>query len=500
MNKISLLYPDNRIYDFNTIPDHSEQLIADLELSVLFSVMANQDEKILEAVRKILLGQRSNEKSVILFRQQILKDFMRHPLLVSEIYQLSLDTLEAYRDSLRFWLSAKSASRRLRTNVELMDMLLAQLIKIRNLSTQYADAESTGLQSFFKFLQTDFSDEVLNKLRLQNSVLRFNHGFSVNARLDHNNRSSEFLLNREQPSTSWLHKIFSSNSSTEEYSFTISQRDESGLTALSEFRDAALESVALIMDVAVQQFLNFFSRLRDESAFYQAALNLCAALKNRGYVFCLPTPLSGQNPVCVASKLYDPCLALLQQEKLILNDLQAENKSFILITGANSGGKSTFLRALGVNQLLLQSGFPVAAEQFSASLCDEVYTHFKLEEDTNMRSGKFDEELLRMAALVPKLKATAMVLFNESFAATNEREGSEIAWQICNALLEKGIKVVFVTHLYAFARKLYAKKSPEVLPLRVASNEESNKKFTVSEAEPLSTSFAKEIYQKVFAD
>ncbi|MDX5933693.1 MutS-related protein [Acidithiobacillus thiooxidans] len=500
MNKTSLLYPDGRIYDFNTIPDHSEQLIADLELSVLFSVMANQDEKILEAVRKILLGQRSNDKSVILFRQQILKDFMRHPLLVSEIYQHSLDTLEAYRDSLRFWLSTKSASRRLRTNVELMDMLLAQLVKIRNLGTQYSNVESTGLKAFFTFLETDFSDEVLDKLRAQNSVLRFNHGFSVNAKLDHNNRSSEFLLNREQPSTHWLKKVLSLNSSAEEYSFTISQRDESGLTALTEFRDAALEPVAVIMDVAVQQFLEFFTRLRDEAGFYQGALNLCDVLKNRGYIFCLPIPLSGQDPVCVASKLYDPCLALSQQEKLVLNDLQAENKSFILITGANSGGKSTFLRALGVNQLLFQSGLPVAAEQFTASLCDEVYTHFKLEEDASMHSGKFDEELLRMAALVPKLKATAMVLFNESFAATNEREGSEIAWQICNALLEKGIKVVFVTHLYTFARKLYAERSSELLSLRAASNEDSTQKFKISEAKPLSTSFAKDIYQKVFTD
>ncbi|MBU2759288.1 MutS-related protein [Acidithiobacillus sulfurivorans] len=500
MNRISLLYSDDRVYDFKNIPDHSEQLIADLELSVLFSVMANKDEKILEAVQKILLGQRSNEMLVILFRQQILKDFMRHPLLVSEIYQHSLDTLEAYRDSLRFWLSAKSASRRLRTNVELMGMLLAQLVKIRNLGTQYSHVESTGLKTFFKFLQTDFSDEVLDKLRSQNSVLRFNHGFSINAKLDHNNRSSKFLLNREQPSTHWLQKFLSLNSSTEEYSFTISQRDESGLTALTEFRDAALEPVAVIMDVAVQQFLDFFTRLRDESAFYQGALNLCEALENRGDVYCFPIPVTRQDPVCVASKLYDPCLALSQQETLVMNDLRAENKSFILITGANSGGKSTFLRALGVNQLLLQSGLPVAAEQFTASLCDEVYTHFKLEEDVSMCSGKFDEELLRMAALVPKLKATAMVLFNESFAATNEREGSEIAWEICNALLEKGIKVVFVTHLYTFARKLYAEKNPVLLALRAASNEEPTKKFTISEAKPLSTSFAKEIYQKVFAD
>ncbi len=46
----------------------------------------------------------------------------------------------------------------------------------------------------------------------------------------------------------------------------------------------------------------------------------------------------------------------------------------------------------------------------------------------------------------------ALILFNESFAATNEREGSEIARQIVSALLEKPNKVVFISHQYDFAQ------------------------------------------------
>ncbi|EGD50050.1 DNA mismatch repair protein MutS domain protein [Thermoanaerobacter ethanolicus JW 200] len=63
-----------------------------------------------------------------------------------------------------------------------------------------------------------------------------------------------------------------------------------------------------------------------------------------------------------------------------------------------------------------------------------------------MKSGKLDEELSRMSDIVDNIKPNSMVLFNESFAATNEREGSEIARQIITALIEKRIKVFFVTH------------------------------------------------------
>jgi hypothetical protein len=55
-----------------------------------------------------------------------------------------------------------------------------------------------------------------------------------------------------------------------------------------------------------------------------------------------------------------------------------------------------------------------------------------------MKSGKFDEELSRMSDIADDMTSNSMVLFNESFAATNEREGSEIGRQIVCALSEKG--------------------------------------------------------------
>ncbi len=64
----------------------------------------------------------------------------------------------------------------------------------------------------------------------------------------------------------------------------------------------------------------------------------------------------------------------------------------LIITGANQGGKSTFLCAVGLAQVMMQCGMFVAAESFSANVCDGIYTHYKREEDASMRSGKLDEE------------------------------------------------------------------------------------------------------------
>jgi DNA mismatch repair ATPase MutS len=102
-------------------------------------------------------------------------------------------------------------------------------------------------------------------------------------------------------------------------------------------------------------------------------------------------------------------------------------------------------------------------------LCQRLqrpFTHYKREEDVTMKSGKLDEELNRMSDIVDQITPNSMLLFSESFAATNEREGSEIARQIVCAFLEKRIKVFFVTHLYEFAHGFCDKKMQNAVFLR----------------------------------
>jgi DNA mismatch repair ATPase MutS len=92
-----------------------------------------------------------------------------------------------------------------------------------------------------------------------------------------------------------------------------------------------------------------------------------------------------------------------------------------------------------------------------------------------------------------------MVLFNESFAATNEREGSKIACQITKALVERGIKLAFVTHLYEFAHDLCEKGMKNAVFLRAERHTAGTRTFRMIEGEPLQTSYGKDLYDSIFA-
>ena len=213
---------------------------------------------------------------------------------------------------------------------------------------------------------------------------------------------------------------------------------------------------------------------------------------------CLPTPQPLGAGAFDASGLYDPCLSLVQQCAVVGNDIDAAGKSLVMITGANQGGKSTFLRSVGLAQLMMQAGMFVAAESFAKDTSAGVFTHFTREEDATMQSGKLDEELSRMSDLADQIRPGSMVLFNESFASTNEREGSEIAWHVVHAMMDSGVTSVFVTHLHHLAEGLHAEGHDAMLFLRAQRQADGRRTFKLAEGEPLPTSHGADLFEEVF--
>ena len=185
---------------------------------------------------------------------------------------------------------------------------------------------------------------------------------------------------------------------------------------------------------------SFFNMLRTELAFYVGCVNLHEHSVEKGSPCAFRRLRRPRSADCRFRGLYDVCLALSMNQRVVGNDANADRKDLVIVTGANQGGKSTFLRSVGLAQLMMQCGMFVPADSFCSSLCDGLFTHYKREEDTSMKSGKLDEELSRMSDIVDHITPHPMILFNESFAATNEREGSEIARQIVSALLDKRVK------------------------------------------------------------
>jgi DNA mismatch repair ATPase MutS len=239
--------------------------------------------------------------------------------------------------------------------------------------------------------------------------------------------------------------------------------------------------------------------LRTELAFYVGCVNLHEHLVEKGEPTCFPLPAVAEQRQHSFEGLYDVCLSLSLDRRVVGNEVNADEKDLAIITGANQGGKSTFLRSIGLAQLLMQCGMFVPAESFCANVANGLVTHYKREEDRTMKSGKLDEELRRMSEIADHVTPNSLLLFNESFAATNEREGSEIARQIVSALLERRMKMFFVTHLYEFAHRFSGDGMTNAIFLRAERQPDGSRTFKLIQGEPLETTYGEDLYQKIFA-
>jgi DNA mismatch repair ATPase MutS len=493
--KTGLLYKQLDLDQQPGLPVNAQILTQDLELNTLFCAMARDDKFILEVVRKTVLSG-TNDPDTVLYRQHILKDCLKNPGIVRDLYTLSIAALESEK---KRYFSSKYPFSILYRSLDILRIILATLKKIRSIADHLAgNFVSEGFIAFYQMLRRELSDEYF--LRVQDHLrnLEFHEGIFFSAELGKGNKGDHYrLCQAPVEKQNWVQRIFTP-SPLPAFTIQINDRDESGARALSDLKDQGLNQIANTLAQSIDHILAFFSKLRTELAFYIGCLNLQEQLAQKKLPLAFPLPAPASERMHSFQGLYDICLALRLEEKVADNELNANGKDLVVITGANQGGKSTFLRSIGIAQLMLQCGMFVPAETFRANVATGLFTHYSREEDATMHSGKLDEELCRMSDIVDHLTPNSLLLLNESFAATNEREGSEIAKQITAALLEKGIKIFFVTHLYEFAHSCYAANLENALFLRAERQNDGLRTFKIRAGEPLQTSFGEDLYDKIF--
>lgn len=480
------------------LPRHEQALIQDLALETLLSAMAGNDEFLFEVAGRALLSSARNDVDTILYRQEIVRDCLKNPALVRELYAVVVDTIGEKR---KYYIYdyARYPSSILHSAIEALQWYMGMLRKLKDIADAQAGRfESRAFTTLFAMLQQEFTEQYFARVQNHLTDLKLRNGVLESAQLGRGNEGTAYALHQPRDDgRTWLERLLGKGPSA--YTFYIHERDEAGGRALGELHDRGINLVANALAQSTDHILSFFEMFRAEMAFYIGCLNLHDTLAPLGAPIAFPQPAAVGERILGCSGLYDVCLALQMGRSVVGNTLNANGKSLAIITGANQGGKSTFLRSVGLAQLMMQCGLFVPAESFAGELCAGVFTHYKREEDPTMKSGKFDEELARMNDIIDRITPNAIVLFNESFASTNEREGSEIARQIVCALLERHVKVFFVTHLHEFARGMFERKMEDAMFLRAERLPDGTRTFRLLEGEPLETSYGEDVYRQVFS-
>ena len=492
--KVLLLNPER-----DTLPQpapYAAELEQDMGLHALIEAAGDGEELWRQSFREVLLSAPYSDLQEALYRQNVLRDVIAKPDEVLELYQLAQQALETARRA-HFGFSWRKPSSALYGARELTVSLLSYLKKLRLYAKTKGGAfKSPAFTSFFERARQQLNDEFFASASALLAELSGQQGYWLSVALGAGLQGSGYKL-RLPPRRAGLLGFL--QGPRPKWLVTVADRDVAGARALADIRERGIAEAAAIVSGGAGSLLSFFENLRYQLAFYLAAANLRRELLSLGLPVCFPEPGSAGSGLLNASSLYEPGLALRTGGAVVGNDLAADAKSLLLISGANKGGKTTFLRALGVAQLMMQAGLFVAAKTFAAEVRQGIFSHFVQAEEEGLERGKFEEELARLSQLLKKLGPDSLLLLNETFSSTYEHEASEVASELLGALLKVGVRVYFVTHLFEFAGR-ECRQGGRALCLRAERKPGGERTFRILPGAPEATSYAADLMERLMGD
>ena len=490
-------YTDSKKYYYSP-----NDIIRDLNLDIVFRTMAGDDIFVAEKARKIILMPLKTPEEIY-YRHNIINDFINYPKLLEDMYDCALRQEKArqhYKEDIE-----KNRSRSAIKTGDILDTfeylqnIHTDLIYLRDLLGNYKNKfQSEALKNLTLRLEKEPLDEIAEKLEEINYLivggkigytLQFGGGMKIKyATVNYFSKQEGIKSKKHQSGLNKLYYKFIKKNS-------IPLREEPLQRDVTHMKETAIGHLMKMFRPYQEKIMLFWQHFAEEMAFYKGVIRLMTRLDELSISLTMPEPKPIGTKDSEFKNLFELSMAIYVQRKPVGNSIELKDNLITLVTGANQGGKSTFLRSFGIAQILMQCGMAVPAEFFSAPIRTQIFTHFSRREDEQLSSGRLCEELKRMSGMIDAAETDSLFLLNESFASTTEKEGTQIAKGILRAFYEKQITTIMVTHLFQLAKYLYEKKLPHTAFLTAERKEDGKKTYHMLTGKPENTSYGMDLFK-----
>jgi DNA mismatch repair protein MutS2 len=217
----------------------------------------------------------------------------------------------------------------------------------------------------------------------------------------------------------------------------------------SEILGRLVESLFESIQPLVAQLIN----LRLDLEWYLCALDFHARASKAGLSLCIPEWTSSSEEATRLEGLFNPFL-LNAGHAPVPCDLRCPSQQIVLVTGPNSGGKTRLLQAVGLAQLLAQTGFFVPAAKANLTWRTGLFVSAYEESTVDQDEGRLGTELVRIRHIFERIGRDQLVIVDELCSGTNPAEAEALIRFVLELLDRFGPLALITTHFLEFARGL----------------------------------------------
>ncbi|OPY44498.1 MAG: DNA-binding protein MutS2 [Methanosaeta sp. PtaU1.Bin028] len=145
-----------------------------------------------------------------------------------------------------------------------------------------------------------------------------------------------------------------------------------------------------------------------------------------------------------------PVLERAMRGGFVPNDVRLDRESrFMILTGPNMAGKSTFMRQIALTVIMAQMGSFVPAAYASLGLVDRIFTRVGARDDLVLGQSTFMVEMSELAHILKTATSKSLILLDEIGRGTSTFDGLSIAWAVTEFIHNRiGAKTIFATHYH----------------------------------------------------
>ena len=158
-------------------------------------------------------------------------------------------------------------------------------------------------------------------------------------------------------------------------------------------------------------------------------------------------------------------------------ELSSDNSTktlFMILTGPNMAGKSTYMRQNALIALLAQIGSFVPADYAKIGIVDKIFTRVGASDDLTLGKSTFMVEMSETACILNNATNKSLILIDEIGRGTSTYDGVAIAWSVAEYIADKiKARCIFATHYHEL--NVMTEKYPQIKNYRITVSEEDGK-------------------------